>query len=444
MPMDLNKFQLPLSDSRWDRLAFRVEHWLLSAGASDVAKLRGYLRVKAWRDCTSAADRLHAVKLLLKLPARAARDSWRAVSTYGADVARESDVARSRQWLQLWWVWVRHGVQPETYYRYQLYRPGQLRRAPSFLQKTEASDLYRLLSARVAPDSATLLRNKARFEQWLVDRGLPTVRTLMEFVDGAVVRSCLADGALPRGDLFSKLSDSSEGYGAQRWQYADGGWVGADGRRRDEQELIAELAELSKKHGVLVQEYVRNHPALAPLAPAALSTVRLLTLRDVDGTVRLVLAVAKIPTGSAATDHMRLGGLAAPVDLATGRLGRAVRKDERRFVSHCEQHPDTGARIEGVQLPHWETTKRLVVRAHEALDHLVAVGWDVAILENGPIIIEGNDSPGSASSQMPSGVPLGETPVVPVLAAHLRAAFAGAPRTPPHGARRAESVHHPA
>ena len=91
----------------------------------------------------------------------------------------------------------------------------------------------------------------------------------------------------------------------------------------------------------------------------------------------------------------------------------------------CERHPDTGTLIEGFQLPHWESAKRLVLRAHEALERIAVVGWDVAILEDGPVIVEGNDSPGASSSQMPSGVPLGETPLVPAVAEHLRRVFAG-------------------
>jgi hypothetical protein len=422
-----------------------VEHWLLSAGTSDVAKLRGYLRVKTWRQCNTPRSRAHAIGVLAKLPARAYRESSRAVAVHGGRVAREFGVSAARQLRQLCWLWVRHGVHPEAYYYYQLYLPGQLRRAPGFLQEGEASELYRMLSVRVAPAEAELLADKPRFERWLAERGFPTLRTLVEFVGGEVLRSSTPDRTLPRRDLFSKMSDSQAGAGAQRWRYDGEGWVGEDGRRRGERELVAELAGLSRSRGVLLQEQVRNHPALAPLAPAALSTVRVVTLRDVGGAVRIVFAVCKIPTGAAATDHMAFGGVAAPVDLATGRLGRGIRKDEGKFITPSERHPDTGAVIAGFQLPDWERAKQLVLHAHEALDRIACVGWDVALLDEGPIIVEGNDNPGSASSQMPTGVALAETPIVPALVAHLRAAFAGASPSVPSraGPRAAEPVGSP-
>lgn len=423
MSIDSKKYDLTLSDTLWDRLAFRLEHWLLSAGSSDMARLRGYLRVKAWRDCDSAAARLHAIKVAAKLPARALRDSRRAVQEHGGHAAREAGVPRSRQLLHLWWLWVRHGIHPAVYYAFRLYRPGQLRRAPAFFQGEEDDQLFRLLNLRTAPEEAELLLDKARFERWLVERGFPTVRTLMELSGGEVVRSSVPAGALPRRDLFSKPNDSLQGFGTQRWRYDGEGWVGTDGRR-SEAELLAELAELSRTQGVLIQEQLRNHPALAALAPGALGTVRVLTLRGEDGVVRVVLAVAKIPTGTAPTDHMRLGGVAAPVDLATGRLGPALAKAKETFVARCERHPDTGVPIEGFQLPCWEGVTRLAVSVHEALGPIVCVGWDIAILESGPVIIEGNDNPGHTSSQLPTGVAMGETPVVPVLLSHLRASFA--------------------
>jgi len=423
MAIDPHKYDLRLSESRWDRLMFRIEHWLLSPGSSDVARLRGYLRVKDWRRHTSTRERLHAIKVTAKLPARALREAAHAVETYGGYPAEQFGISRARQLRTLWWLWIRHGVEPKVYYAFQLYRPEQLRRAPSFFQKNEDDQLFRLLNLRTAPDEAEMMLDKAQFERWLVERGLPTVRTMVEFAAGQVVRSSLGDGGLPRTSLFSKPNDALQGIGTQRWQYDGEGWVGADGRRRGEAELLAELAELSHERPLLVQEQLRNHSALAPLAPAALSTVRVLTLRGLDGVVRVVLAVCKIPTGAAPTDHMRLGGMAAPVDLATGRLGRAIGKSKKTLVAPYERHPDTGVTIDGFQLPLWGEVMRVAVRAHEALARLVCVGWDVAILESGPVIIEGNDNPGHTSSQLPTGVAMAETAVVPTLAAHLRAAF---------------------
>jgi hypothetical protein len=427
MPIDWTEYEVPRTHTLWDRLAFRLEHRLLAAGPSAMGQLRGYLRMKEWRDCSSTRERLHALKVAAKLPARALRDARRAVATYGGPVAQHDGVSPGQQLLHLWWLRVRHGVHPTNYYAFRLHKPGQWRRAPAFFQDYEPSRLFRLLHLHTAPDEAELLLDKVRFERWLVERGFPAARTIMEISRGAVVRSSLRDGELPRRDLFVKPNDSLQGLNTHRWHYDGEAWVGMDGRRRDERELMEELITLSRTRELLVQERLRNHAAISALAPGALGTVRVLTLRGEDGVVRVVLAVCKIPVGSAPTDHMRLGGVAAPIDLGTGRLGPAIGKSESAFVEPCERHPDTGVVIEGFQLPHWDGVMRLAVSAHEALERIVCIGWDIAILEDGPVIVEGNDNPGHTSSQLPTGIALGETPVVPTMLAHLRAAFAGAP-----------------
>jgi glutathione synthase/RimK-type ligase-like ATP-grasp enzyme len=56
-------------------------------------------------------------------------------------------------------------------------------------------------------------------------------------------------------------------------------------------------------------------------------------------------------------------------------------------------HPDTGEQIKGRVLPFWEEAKRLAAEAHRAFADRVVVGWDIAILEDGPILIEGNGNP---------------------------------------------------
>lgn len=424
MPLDDVKYAIPVGSRRLDRLVFHLEHALLSPGRSDVARLRGYLRLKAWRGGRTVGARLHALKVAVKLPARAAREAWRSARERGALVERETGVSRHRQALHLWWLWVRHGVNdPRVYYAFRLYRPGQLRRAPNFLQQDEDDDLFRLLNLREARADAELLLDKVAFERWLVLNNFPTVRTLVEFVGGKIVGSTLGPDGPPSSDLFVKPNDGLQGFGAESWIFTGSGWTGPRGHRTAD-ELFAELQQMSRLRRLIVQEKLRNHPALAPLAPCALSTVRVLTLRTLDGSVQVVLAVAKIPTGTSPTDHLRLGGVAAQVDLATGRLGTGIRKNQSLVIEPCTHHPDTGVAISGFTLPLWKNVLDLAVRAHEALPAILCVGWDVAILRDGPLIIEGNDNPGHSSSQLPTGIGLGETPVLSALRECLRRSFA--------------------
>lgn len=415
---------------RWGRLALRLWHPVLSAGAGDMARLRGWDRYLIWRSHAVAGARLRALVSFLKLPARAARDARDTVRRVGDDLQRESGVTRRRQLAQIWWLRVRYGLLPHTYLQLRLYRPERWRRAGEYLQVQDYFRVGRFLNASHRPDThAMMLHDKLRFGEWCAERRFPVAAALMEFENGRMTYSCLAADMLPACDLFSKPSDSTGGHGACRWVYdGAGGYKGADGRARKADELTSELARMSEtlpgkygrqSHRILLQRCLSNHPGLADLTPGAVGTVRIVTYRFPRDSARLLLAVYKMPVGAMAADNFHFGGLCAPVNVADGRLGGAV-GHRGPLIVDVERHPDTGARVEGHILPGWNDAVRLVLNAHDALRCVPTMGWDVALTPEGPVLVEGNSLPNPHLSQLPSGSPLGITPFVRCITAHLR------------------------
>jgi hypothetical protein len=416
----------------WSRTRLRAWHRILSAGTSDVARFRGWDRLITWRSHATATDRRCAVAAFLKLPARAAKESYADVREFGREVAAESGVPRSLQLRQLWWLRVRHGIGRTAYLDYQLYRPERWRQAVDYVPVREFFQVGRFIRAQRAASDGRVLFDKRLFDSWCREHDLPTVPTLMEFENGHAVDAAVADGSLPAVDLFSKPSDSTGGHGAARWMYdGDGGYVGGGGRVWQPADLLEELARMSRtlpaRYGmqssrILLQQCLRNHRALLPLTPGGLCTVRLQTYRWPGGEPELLFAAYKMPVGDAPADNFHFGGIVAPVDVTTGRLGPAIHRRGKLIVG-IERHTDTGTRIEGHQIPLWEDTKQLVLRAHAAVPRIAAVGWDVAVLDDGPVLVEGNSLPNPDIAQAPSGVPLGATLFVRCLNAHLRECF---------------------
>jgi hypothetical protein len=402
----------------------RALHALLSGGTSEAAKLRGWYRLLLWLECTTPRAKLRAVCGLVKLPARAAREALRGVRDHGTAASERYGVSARRQLFDIWWLGVRHGFEADMYYRYQMFRPERRRDAGSYIRSEESMRLYNLLIQRVSREDAEPFADKRRFRAWCAGRGFPVVPSVMEFDRGGVTSSG-ANSGLPKRDLFSKPADLNGGRGAVRWRYVGSDrYAGDDGRVLAESELIAELTAASRYGPILLQPCLRNHATLVSLTSGGLCTARLVTMRSPGGTVELLLAVYRMPVGGAAADNFDRGGLAATVDPETGRLGPAVCKDTKHLVHSPEHHPDTGARIQGHQLPFWGDAKRLVIRAHEAAGRMVFIGWDVALLEVGPVLVEANRVPCSKLAQMPSGVPLGTTDFAACVNAHLRESFA--------------------
>jgi len=142
----------------------------------------------------------------------------------------------------------------------------------------------------------------------------------------------------------------------------------------------------------LVQERVVGHRYATEIFPGSLNTLRVFAVRDAPGApARVVVVVQRI--GRAETvplDSFSAGGLVAPVDLATGLLGPAVARVERRAREVFDHHPDTGGAIAGRQVPMLGDVVQLVERAMEVFPEALHVGWDVGVSERGPLIIEGN------------------------------------------------------
>ncbi len=120
-------------------------------------------------------------------------------------------------------------------------------------------------------------------------------------------------------------------------------------------------------------------------------------------------------------DNLHAGGIAANVSLSDGTLSEATNLGVDVRLGWLSTHPNTGARIEGRTLPLWEQTKQLAIAAHREFSDRVVIGWDIAILEDGPIVVEGNGNCDMDILQRFMRVGLKKHRFGELLAHHLRA-----------------------
>jgi len=231
---------------------------------------------------------------------------------------------------------------------------------------------------------------------------------------------------LPRRDLFVKIKLGRGGRGAEKWSFADGRYRDAAGGSLAPAEFGDYLMRRSAYEKRVVEYHLANHRDLADLNLGALATLRILTVRNESGAIEATHAVFRMPQRKGAlVDNIHAGGIAAPVDLASGRLGRATDLGVRVDSAWHARHPVTGVPIEGRILPLWSEAVELVKRAHDRIGDRVVVGWDVAILDDGPCLIEGNGKPDVDLIQRPHRAGLGNSRFGELLAHHLKNAEAG-------------------
>lgn len=158
-----------------------------------------------------------------------------------------------------------------------------------------------------------------------------------------------------------------------------------DAHKYSQMELIAYM---EKRGFNLAEEFIQQHHDLNNLSDSGLNTLRVITQIDSKGHAFILGARLRITINSQ-VDNMASGNIAAPVDLDTGIVnGEAVYSDITKQT--VKFHPISGVSIVGFQVPFWQEILDLTRKA--ALHHPEnkSVGWDVAITENGPELIEGN------------------------------------------------------
>ena len=108
-----------------------------------------------------------------------------------------------------------------------------------------------------------------------------------------------------------------------------------------------------------------------------------------DGKAYFLQAVLKIGNGGV-VDNFSSGGMYTYVDDNGTVFVEAIDQADNIFYTH----PISKTQIVGFKVPMFNEAVELVKQCAHVVPQVAYVGWDVAIGENGPEVIEGNAYPG--------------------------------------------------
>jgi hypothetical protein len=392
--------------------------WYYGGGSPASRIHKHYLRA-LWRTQGWLGRTWLLLGLIWWLPVVLAMTAW---SSWLNGLATRRRTAKSitQQVIEQVWFAGRYGMLPPWYYMFEMFDPKQQRKALHYIHRYELkSGLLQLLRRSVPAKRRTPTQNKIAFLKHCREAGIRTVPTLAILRAGKQLGGKRGEGLAQ--DLFVKPARGRGGEGAGLWQYTDAGYRLHGGAPLSRQALLKHLAELSRTKTLLVQPRARNHSAIADLSNGALCTARIVTMRTESAGHEAVCALFRMAVGdNRQVDNFHAGGIAAPIDVATGRLGAATDWGLRPRHGWKSHHPDTGGLIEGRILPLWAETRALAERAHEAFEDRHIIGWDMAILEDGPAIVEANGGPDTDMHQRVSREPLGNQRFGELMALRLR------------------------
>ena len=323
------------------------------------------------------------------------------------------------QFRDLLVVAIRHGLDAQVYYMFELYRSERRARTSGYLTRYEMKNsLYKVLTWQVSKTKRRVkLGDKLEMSRICEENGIPTVPVLVVAEGGKLKYWCERPTGLEQ-DLFVKPRQSKGSRGIEVIRHFGGKFITENGTTLDHKGLAEFLARRSKQEPILVQPLIKNHPGLADLADQALMRIRVITCLDDAGRPVITHAVlsnlCKLETNWP-TD-IELG---AAIDLETGVLGMMTGDKAEMWLEWSADHPVTHARVLGRVVPCWNEVRSIVLAAHSACKDRLLVGWDVVIAPNGALLLEGNSYPDVDFLQRSHQCAIGDSPLGPLLFSRL-------------------------
>lgn len=318
-------------------------------------------------------------------------------NTYYADKPLKSKLGILAD--HLYYAIVQGNTVKDDYYAMGIDQKGK--RAKDYLAETvNTLALYTKNTSRGLPsmkwkyDMCAVLKDKWVFSQMCESYCLPTPHTFGLVNQGEIISNELRgfDSFLERDyDVMFKPVDGACGIGIIHLRSMSGKLV-----VKGQEISIEYLKDKLGKGRYIIQQFINNqHEGISRLYPYACNTLRITVAREGDGT-RVLGRMCMLGAHGTDCSNWHFGGVSVNLkeDGTLDKYGYC--KIDKKVAAH----PDTGVTFEGYKIPYFEEAIALARKATECFYGFCSIGWDIALTEAGPTIIEGNDDWGIVAHQM--------------------------------------------
>lgn len=229
-------------------------------------------------------------------------------------------------------------------------------------------------------DKAKIIDNKTEYRRLFL--GVLQPDTILMRCNGfwykgetIISMSDIFDILLSNTPCFLKLATDSEG--GKGVYYID--------RSYTTQDLINLIGKI--KGDIIVQNVLTQSPELSILNSSSVNTIRIMTLLNLDGSVKLCSACLRMGVDGAKVDNASSGGVVAGIN-ENGRLKKfAYKPTGEKFF----KHPTSGVEFENFRIPNFDKCQTLVSKLACQYPYFRLISWDIALNHNNePVLIEAN------------------------------------------------------
>ncbi len=144
-----------------------------------------------------------------------------------------------------------------------------------------------------------------------------------------------------------------------------------------------------EKSPYVAEELIKQSKDLGCFHENSVNTIRVVTFQYKED-VSILWAFLRTGQGGSKVDNMGASGLGALIDNETGKIisdGFDWKGDKEKV------HPDSKITFKGFQIPKWDELLEVVKDLAAELSEMHCVGWDLALTEDGWVLVEGNARP---------------------------------------------------
>ena len=139
-------------------------------------------------------------------------------------------------------------------------------------------------------------------------------------------------------------------------------------------------------------EAIKQHEDINIMHSKSVNTIRFISLITPENTIEIISAFMRFGVGDSVLDNSSAGGFYVGINLNNGTLKASGMYLLEYGGGEITHHPDSGFKLEGFKVPYFKEACEDVIKSVKIISDRF-IGWDVAITQDGPTIVEANSGP---------------------------------------------------
>ncbi|MEI6821632.1 MAG: sugar-transfer associated ATP-grasp domain-containing protein [Bacteroidota bacterium] len=301
-----------------------------------------------------------------------------------------SQIKKEMNILQKYW-----GCKPLHYYYHDFYRKDCKVTIEEMKKFVPDYFIYNLFYPRSFKDYGILCEDKGLTYAILKGYNLSQPKMIFRFDDGKFydefngpINGTIVDeliNASKAEKLFVKPNLGMGGKGILIFNKKDQLFINEKGVKLEYNLLKKEVNEGS----YVVQEGMIQSEEMNKLYSHSANTYRMVT-ECVNGEAKLVFSLLRMGSGGKQVDNASSGGLFIKIDPETGKMAEYA---YTKYHTIHYEHPDTKFVYKDAKFSNWEEVKDFVLIVATKFRDIKYLGWDIAVSDKGPVVIEINNGP---------------------------------------------------